>query len=468
MREEFLTNETDYKDEVRPFSMKDKIGYTFGDLGCCCTEQFRAMYLSVFYTLVLKINPVHVGMLMLVTKLWDAINDPIIGALVDSHKNKGKGKFIPWIKRFAFPMAVLCVLGFVNVSSLEYRARLAYMFITYITYEIMYTCVNVPYGSLSSVMTDDVEHRTDLSRFRSLGGTIFMTIIVIVGPLFLYKDNQPVAENFVIMAAICGTVGFLCLMITCKWCKERIIIEEKVEEEKPKFNYIQVIKEIAKNRALLGVMLSSFVGIVGVGMVNALNTYLFRDYFGNVKVMAISGMLSILWSIIAFTGTKFAARKFGKKEWIIYSSSFSIIVFAILFFFPIKNPMLFIIINGICYLGVSGFQVLIWALVNDSIDYHELKTGNRNEGVVYSTYTFFRKLGNAVAGSMGSFALALAGFNVNAAVQSQEFANNLWRTYTGLYVVGYVLAVGILLFVYPLTKKKTENMLEELAEKRNR
>ena len=71
--------------------MKDKIGYTLGDLGCCCTEQFRAMYLAIFYTLVLKVNPVHVGILMLITKLWDAINDPLIGALVDSHQNKGKG-----------------------------------------------------------------------------------------------------------------------------------------------------------------------------------------------------------------------------------------------------------------------------------------------------------------------------------------------------------------------------------------
>lgn len=100
--------------------MKDKIGYTLGDLGCCCTEQFRAMYLAIFYTLVLKVNPVHVGILMLVTKLWDAINDPLIGALVDSHKNTGKGKFIPWIKFFAFPTAVLCVLGFVNVSNFAY------------------------------------------------------------------------------------------------------------------------------------------------------------------------------------------------------------------------------------------------------------------------------------------------------------------------------------------------------------
>lgn len=149
-----------------------------------------------------------------------------------------------------------------------------------------------------------------------------------------------------------------------------------------------------------------------------------------------------------------------------YSATFSIIVFAVLFFFPLDNPLLFIVINGICFLGVSGFQVLVWALVNDAIDYQELQSGQRNEGIVYSAYTFFRKLANAVSGSMGSFALAIAGFNVNAQVQSEEFAGNLWKTYTGIYVVGYLLAVLVLKFVYPLTKEKTAEMLEELAKRR--
>ena len=161
------------------------------------------------------------------------------------------------------------------------------------------------------------------------------------------------------------------------------------------------------------------------------------------------------------------AKKFGKKEWIMYSATFSVVVYAILFFFPLENPMLFIIINGICYLGVSGFQVLVWALVNDAIDYQELQTGKRNEGIVYSAYTFFRKLANAVSGSMSSFALAIAGFNVNEVVQSEAFSGRLWKTYTGLYVAGYLLAVLVLKFVYPLTKEKTAEMLQNLSDKRN-
>ncbi len=450
---------------MRDFSMKDKIGYTLGDLGCCCTEQFRAMFLTVFYTLVLKINPIHVGTILLITKVWDAINDPIIGAIIDARKAKAGKKFIPWMRAFSIPCAILMCIGFLNVSNWDYGFKLAYVLITYVLYESMYTCVNVPFGSLSSVMTDDTNHRTDLSRYRSLGGTIFMTVIVIVGPLFLYKDNQPVASNFLLLAIICACISVFCIQVTCVWCKERVEIPD-VEREK--INYFQVLKNISKNRALLGVIIASLVGMIAASVVNGLNTYLFKDYFGNVKLMSISGMLSTVYAIITFIGTKFVANKFGKKEWCMYGAGFAAIVYGVLFFLPIKNPIMFIAINGICYIGASGFQILIWAMVNDSIDYQELKTGTRNESIVYSTYSFFRKIATALSASLSSFILAFIGYNVNAATQTPEVISNLWKSYTGIYSLGYVIAILSLFFIYPLTKKKTEEMLQELSIKREK
>lgn len=447
----------------REFSMKDKIGYTLGDLGCCCTEQFRAMFLSVFYILVLKVNPVHVGIIMLITKVWDAINDPIIGALVDSTKAKNGKKFIPWIKNFSIPAAAIGVLGFINISNWNYGIRLIFILVSYIMYEILHTCVNVPFGSLSSVMTDEVEHRTDLSRYRSLGGTIFMTVIVIAGPLFLYVDNQPVASRFLTLSIICAVVSVIALRITSVWCIERIQVADITAE---KVNYLKVIKDISRNRALLGMMLASLTGMLAASIVNGLNTYLFRDYFGNVQLMAVSGMLSILYSIITFVGTKYAANHFGKKEWCMYGAGFAGIVFGVLFFFPITNPILFIVINGICYVGASGMQILVWAMVNDSIDYHELLTGERKEGTVYATYSFVRKLASALSASISSFALAAIGYNVNVAIQTETVKSNIWKAYTGIFAVGYVITVLILYFVYPLTKAKTAEMLEMLAEKR--
>ncbi|EPB8144961.1 MFS transporter [Clostridium perfringens] len=450
---------------MRDFSMKDKIGYTLGDLGCCCTEQFRAMFLTVFYTLVLKINPIHVGTILLITKVWDAINDPIIGAIIDARKAKAGKKFIPWMRAFSIPCAILMCIGFLNVSNWDYGFKLAYVLITYVLYESMYTCVNVPFGSLSSVMTDDTNHRTDLSRYRSLGGTIFMTVIVIVGPLFLYKDNQPVASNFLLLAIICACISVFCIQVTCVWCKERV---EMPDVEREKINYFQVLKNISKNRALLGVIIASLVGMIAASVVNGLNTYLFKDYFGNVKLMSISGMLSTVYAIITFIGTKFVANKFGKKEWCMYGAGFAAIVYGVLFFLPIKNPIMFIAINGICYIGASGFQILIWAMVNDSIDYQELKTGTRNESIVYSTYSFFRKIAAALSASLSSFILAFIGYNVNAATQTPEVISNLWKSYTGIYSLGYVIAILSLFFIYPLTKKKTEEMLQELSIKREK
>lgn len=154
------------------------------------------------------------------------------------------------------------------------------------------------------------------------------------------------------------------------------------------------------------------------------------------------------------------------QKWCMYGAGFAAIVFGILFFFPIKNPILFIVINGICYLGASGFQVLIWAMVNDAIDYQELTTGDRKEGMVYATYSFFRKLASAVSSSLSSFTLALIGYNVNEAVQTAAVKAHIWKSYTAIYAIGYLIAVLILYFVYPLSKKKTEEMLETLAKKR--
>ena len=174
---------------------------------------------------------------------------------------------------------MLCVLAFVNVGNISYGLRLAYMFITYVLYEALYTCVNVPFGTLSSVMTDDVSQRTALSRYRSLGGTIFMTVMVMVGPLFLYVDNQPVAGRFLMLACICAMLGLLCLQITCVWCKERVEVPERPQGEK--LNYLHVLKEISHNKALLGVMFFSLTGMIGASVVNGLNTYLYKPLLFN-------------------------------------------------------------------------------------------------------------------------------------------------------------------------------------------
>lgn len=148
-------------------------------------------------------------------------------------------------------------------------------------------------------------------------------------------------------------------------------------------------------------------------------------------------------------------------------AGFAALVFAVLFFVPLHNPMVFILINGLCFLGASGMQVLVWAMVNDAIDYHELRTGERNEGIVYSTYSFFRKLAGAASASLSATVLGLIGYNqAEGAVQTEAVLGSLWKSYTGIYVLGYALAVVLLALIYPLTKEKTQKMIEELKTRR--
>ncbi len=149
-------------------------------------------------------------------------------------------------------------------------------------------------------------------------------------------------------------------------------------------------------------------------------------------------------------------------------SRFAAIVFGILFFFPIKNPTLFIVINGICYLGASGFQVLIWAMVNDAIDYQELTTGDRKEGMVYATYSFFRKLASAVSSSLSSFTLALIGYNVNEAVQTAAVKAHIWKSYTAIYAIGYLIAVLDPVFCISAFQEKDRRNVRNTREKKSK
>ncbi|MEG2116562.1 MAG: MFS transporter [Clostridia bacterium] len=443
---------------------KNKIGYTIGDIGQCVMDLFRGAYLGVFFTLVVKINPAHLAILMLVTKIWDAINDPIIGALVDMRGSKNGSKFRWWMKTFAVPMALIGVLGFMNIASWNYVLKLVYFVLTYVLYEGCLTCVAVPYGSLSSAMTDDVNDRADLSRYRSLGGTIVMTVLIIVAPLILFdKERMPIPGNFTIMALIIATVALLGIFISYKWCPERLVLPTRPKE---KLNYFKILKDIAKNKALIGLMAFSLIAIIGAGITNGLNVYLYRDYFGDMKSMALSGMISVLWTAIAFVLSKYVVKVFGKKEWIIIGSTCSILIYVFMLIFPPKSAMLFIILNGIAFIGTSGAIILIWALVNDAIDYQELKTGERKEGIVYSSYTFFRKLANAFSSSGTLFILGLIAYDVNSKVQTAEVAKNIFTAYALTYITFFTIGIILLALIYPLTKKRTAEMIEQLKEKR--
>ncbi len=446
------------------FGRKDKLGYMLGDMGNDFCFLFVGSFLTVFYTNILKLNPVHIGTLFLIAKIWDAINDPIVGIFVDSRKCSEKGKFRPWIIWFSLPVTISAVLCFLNLSNLSYGIRLIYAYVSYIFFGMMYTCMSVPYGSMASVITDDPVERTDLSKYRSMGATIAMTFLQMTAPLVLFVDNQPVASRFLIMIVIMAIVSNICYLLCYKLSVERI---QHHESQRPKVNYVETLKEISRNKPILALMFSTIFAIMGASVANGMNIYLFKDYFQNTSYLSLLGLLSTIGSLTVIMGIKPIVKKFGKKEASTLGAIFSICILACLVIFPTKNVLVFVILLLLINVGMGIFTMLIWAMVADCIDYQELQTGKRQEGSVYSTYTLFRKLGSAVASSITSFSLGLIGYNGAVAVQSQEVVERIRLLALGVPLVCYAIMLLILVFMYSLSKGNLVKLQEELTIKRS-
>ena len=196
--------------QLRPFGMRDKIGYAFGDFGCNMSFAFINSYLMLFYVTCMKIDPKHFAVLILLGKIFDAINDPIIGGLCDATKPGKDGKFKPWIK-WASPVLLLSSIAlFIYAPSAPYGVKIAMCLGIYCLWSVAYTSVNVPYGSMQSCITNDPAGRSSLSQWRSIGAMCAQIPIMILLPLLVYdKNDNPRGELFIIFVGVMGAIGLV-------------------------------------------------------------------------------------------------------------------------------------------------------------------------------------------------------------------------------------------------------------------
>ncbi|EKN62482.1 sugar (glycoside-Pentoside-Hexuronide) transporter [Neobacillus bataviensis LMG 21833] len=448
---------------VRPFGMRDKLGYMFGDWGNDFFFILAASFLMVFYTDVYHISPALVGTLFLVARLWDAIADVTVGRFIDSRKAGKNGKFRPWIFRMSFPLVIVGVLMFVHIPGMSTGFYEAYAFITYLLWGTLYSTVNIPYGSMASVMTSDPVERTTLSTFRSLGGALAGLIINVAGPLILFVDNKADANRFILGAIIFGILSLTCYMACYKLTVERIVAPES---ETPKGNFAQTVKGLGKNKPLLWILVASLLFLVCFMLVGTVNVYLFKDYFSNAKALSMVGLIQTVALIIAMPMVKPLVAKFGKKELASGGLFLSIIVYTLLYFLPNLTAGQFTGVLAVGMFGFSFFNLVIWAFVTDVIDYHEYLTGLREDGTVYSIYSFARKVGQAVAGGLGGYAIAAVGYNSTSQSQTQEALSGIHSLATLVPAVILLVVFLILVFFYPLNKKRTMQLTADLAERR--
>ncbi len=297
--------------KFRPFGMRDKLGYLFGDFGNDFFFILVAAFLMVYYTDVYHLNPAAVGLLFMIARLWDAFADVTWGRFIDTRKPGKNGKFRPWIFRMSFPLVITGILMFVHIPGMSDGFYLAYAYVTYIIWGTLYSTVNIPYGSMASVITADPVERTSLSSWRTLGGQLAGLIINVVGPMILFVDNKADADRFLLGAIIFGILAISCYMACYKLSVERVQAPVNAKE---KVNMGKTMKGLVKNKPLMTFLAASLLFLVCFMLIGAVNVYLFKDYFQSAQALSMVGLLQAVAVFVAMPFVNPLVRKFGKKE----------------------------------------------------------------------------------------------------------------------------------------------------------
>ena len=460
--------------------IKEAIGYMLGEGGNMFVLTYVSPFLKVFYTDVLKLAESKVATLFLVTRLWDAINDPIWGYMVAKKKPTKDGKFRPYLKWVCIPLglsAILCFVDFTQLTSSQTMV-LVFSYITYTAFGMLYTGMNIPFGSLASVITDDPEGRTLLSTFRAMGSGVGGAAPLLIAPMIIYTVTGTNAEgmeiksanaqgmmNFGLIMGICAIVFYL---VCFKMTKERV-----PSEAEPNVDMKKTYLGMLKSRPFMSVAIA---GILMSGQLQfaSLNQYLYKNFFENTDLSILGTIATYLPMALMIPFSQKLVKKYGKQELCGFGSFFSAVA-AILTLFVVPGldrhttgPIAYMIFLFIIGFGYSFVSLTNWAVVADVIDYQEYKTGLRSESAIYAVYTFCRKLGQTAADSGGLVLLSkVAGYD-GATMGSSGYIEGVGEGIlficTLIPAITYTLIFILMKFVYPLNKKQLEPVYEYVRE----
>ena len=459
--------------QPRPFGIRDNLAYAAGDFGCNMSFALKGT-MAIFWTQFMRMDSVIYGILLILVQVWDAINDPLIGTIIDNDKrtNYKRGKFLAYIWLGSIGLLIagaMCFIPWVKDANTIIKSI---VFVAgYILWDAFYTIANVPYGSLLSLISDKPGDRASLSAFRSVGSLIAQVATMVLLPILIYDANNNIkGETVFVIALIMGAIGFVAFQFMIRNTTIRVDENISCNEDAPKFNLLQAMKNFAKNRPAVGATLAAMGMFLGMQGATTAVTVMFQSYFKNV---ALSGVVSAFAMIPILAFTPLARKlvvKYGKKELATFGAVCSVIACALMLVLPISPNGTGLIIYILCQLinslGMGIYSTVSWGMMGDAIDYNEWKNGTREEGTVYSLHSFFRKLAQGLGPSLALFVMAGLGYNeINAGNQLFSVALNMRYLVAGLYLVSAVMQLVGLGLIYNLDKKSVEKMNAELAER---
>jgi GPH family glycoside/pentoside/hexuronide:cation symporter len=458
--------------QTEKISLKEKIGYSLGDTASNLFFQTFVLFITIFYTDVFGISAKAVGTMFLITKIWDAVNDPMMGMLADRTKTRW-GKFRPFILWFAVPFGIIGVLTF-TTPNLSATGKLIYAYVTYTFLMMLYTVINVPYSALMGVITSNARVRTIVSQFRFvaafIGGLIVQYSVLRMVEKF-GRGND--ALGWQLAMAVLSGLAVVLLFITFATTKERVR-----PPEGQKTTLKSDFRDLFKNKPWLLIGGATIFQLTYILIRNGSIIYYFRYFvqdqqltlLGSTHSFSYESMVSVFFmagSIVTILGSVCASwfsKVFGKRNTyvgcLIASGLFSA------FFFLLKptDVVLMFVLQFLVSFALGPVSVLQWAMYTDTADYSELKTGRRATGLLMSASLFALKFGVALGSSMLAWILAAYGYQPNV----QQTASSLLgiKLTMSLYAaIPAFIGAGIMIF-YPLTNKMMVQIEEDLKARR--
>lgn len=456
------------KSAVRPFGMKDKLGYMFGDFGNDFTFILSSMFLMKFYTDVMGVSAGVVGIVMMAARFVDAFTDITMGQIVDRCKPTKDGKFRPWIKRMCGPVAIASFLIYQSgLANMAYGFKVVWLAVTYILWgSIFYTSINIPYGSMASAISSDPKDRAELSTWRTIGSSLASLVIGVGTPMVAYvvvDGNTTLSgSRMTLIAGVFSVCAIICYLICFNFVQERVETTANTE----KVNIGKLFKSIATNRSLLGIIAAAIMLLLAQLTMTGMTSYVFPNYYGSAAAQSAASLVGTVGMLLicAPTAVKIS-QKIGKKELSTVSALLAAASYLVCFIVHPSSPWIYIVFYAIAMVGMGYFNTVVWAMITDVIDDTEVRTGVREDGTVYSVYSFARKLGQALSSGLIGGLLTMIGYS-----EATQFDPNVTESIFKLSciapIIGFVALALILIFLYPLNKTRVEENVKVLAERR--
>ena len=512
----------------RKFGIRDKLAYAAGDLGCNMSFSLKGT-VQTFWLVYMMLETGLLSILLLLVQIWDAVNDPLIGSLIDNDRRKYKmGKFKTYIFVGACGLLIGGAAVFLPFPNAPVVLKAVLFVLGYIVWDAFYTIANVPCGSMLSLVTEDVGERAQLSTWRSVGSMIGNLLPGIILPMLIWQKvtydgttdflskieipegaeemfspdkfhvNPVTGEAYAAgdavlspltgkqlevllgdrvfwAALIMGIIGFIAFMYMIKTITIRVDENTvKTNEGGEKFNVIKAFGKFMKNRPAVGATVAAMGMFLGMNAATTANTIMFATYFNMASMSGLVQMIGFLPMFLFMPFITKIVKKFGKKESSVFGTLISIAGGAVMLVFPLISNVttaLIVYLIGLVLFGVGMgvYTCVSWAMMGDAIDYNEWKFGTREEGTVYSLHSFFRKLAQGVGPSVVLVIMGALGYvsKYGTIGQSAQTAHNMCWLVAGLYMFSAIVQFIGLAIIYNLDKKTLNKMNEELEARKS-